>query len=79
MGRGLAQRDATRDLRGSLEPVPVIHHAAITDPRQVARLPRDISQYEGEETTRIALQLAMYTEGRCTRVTSMITRNKSES
>lgn len=58
MGRGLAQRDATRDLRGSLEPVPVIHHAAITDPRQVARLLRDISQYDGEETTRIALQLA---------------------
>jgi len=36
----------------------VVHHAAITDPRRVARLLRDISRYEGEETTRIALQLA---------------------
>jgi integrase len=58
VGRGLAHRDATRDLRGSLEPVPVVHHAAITDPRRVARLLRDIGRYEGEETTRIALQLA---------------------
>jgi integrase len=40
------------------EPVPVIHHAAITEPHRVARLLQDICQYEGEETTRIALQLA---------------------
>jgi integrase len=36
----------------------VIHHAAITDPHRIARLLRDINQYHGEETTRIALQLA---------------------
>lgn len=58
IGRGLLQRDVTRDLRGSLEAVPVIHHAAITDPHRVARLLRDINRYQGNETTRIALQLA---------------------
>jgi integrase len=58
IGLGFLQRDVTRDLRGSLEPVPAIHHAAVTDPHRVARLLQDIDQYHGSETTRIALQLA---------------------
>jgi integrase len=58
IGRGFLQRDVTRDMRGSLEAVPVAHHAGITDPQRVARLLRDINRYHGNETTRIALQLA---------------------
>ena len=54
---GRAERDVTADLRGAL-PSPVkSHFAAITDPKQLALLLRDIDAYEGSFTIRTALQL----------------------
>lgn len=54
---GRAERDVTADLRGAL-PSPVkSHFAAITDPKQLAQLLRDIDAYEGSLTIRTALQL----------------------
>lgn len=54
---GRAERDVTADLRGAL-PSPVKgHFAAITDPKQLAQLLRDIDAYEGSFVIRTALQL----------------------
>lgn len=55
---GRADRDPTRDLRGALTPVNGTHHAAITDPKLVAQLLRDIAAYEGRPVARAALRLA---------------------
>lgn len=54
---GRAERDVTADLRGAL-PSPVKgHFAAITDPKQLGQLLRDIDAYEGSFAIRTALQL----------------------
>ncbi|MGD0231164.1 MAG: integrase arm-type DNA-binding domain-containing protein [Syntrophorhabdales bacterium] len=55
---GRADRDCSADLRGAL-PQPVErHHAAITDPKEVAPLLRAIDGYEGGFVVRCALQLS---------------------
>jgi integrase len=55
---GRAERDPSGDLRGAL-PQPVEKHlAAITDPKAVGPLLRDIDAYPGYFATRCALQLA---------------------
>lgn len=55
---GRATRDPTADLRGALPPVKVKHFAAITDPKAIGALLRDLDSYEGSFVTRCALQLA---------------------
>jgi integrase len=54
---GRAERDVTADLRGAL-PSPVKgHFAAITEPKPLAQLLRDIDSYGGNFVVRTALQL----------------------
>ncbi|MDQ8037746.1 MAG: integrase arm-type DNA-binding domain-containing protein, partial [Pedobacter sp.] len=55
---GKAERDPTTDLRGAIKPVVVRHRAALTDPKDVARLLCDIDSYSGYLTTLCALKLA---------------------
>lgn len=55
---GRAVRDPTADLRGALPPVRVKHFAAITDPKAIGELLRDLDGYKGSFVTRCALQLA---------------------
>ncbi len=54
---GRAERDVTQDLRGAL-PSPVRgHYPAITEPKPLAQLLRDINAYGGGFVVRTALQL----------------------
>lgn len=54
---GRAERDVTADLRGAL-PSPVRgHFAAITEPKPLSQLLRDIDAYKGSFVVRTALQL----------------------
>ena len=55
---GLADRDMTVDLRGALSAVPEAHYAAITDPKEAARLLRAIDTYDGHAYAIAALKLA---------------------
>jgi len=55
---GRAERDPTPDLRGALKSPVVKHRAAITDPKKVAGLLRDIDECSGQFTTICALKLA---------------------
>jgi integrase len=55
---GGAERDPSADLRGALPSVRGVHHAAITEPRQVGGLLRAVEQYRGTLTVRCALRLA---------------------
>ncbi|MEQ1485910.1 integrase arm-type DNA-binding domain-containing protein [Methyloglobulus sp.] len=54
---GRAERDVTQDLRGAL-PSPVKgHYPAITEPKPLGQLLRDIDAYKGNFVVRTALQL----------------------
>ncbi len=54
---GRAERDVTQDLRGAL-PSPVKgHYPAITEPKPLGQLLRDIEAYSGNFVVRTALQL----------------------
>jgi len=55
---GRAERDPTPDLRGALKTPIVKHRAALTDPKDVGQLLRDIDQYGGQFTTLCALKLS---------------------
>ncbi len=55
---GRAERDPTTDLRGALKPPKVKHRAAITDPKRLGSLLRDIDNYSGHIPTVCALKLA---------------------
>ena len=55
---GRAERDVTTDLKDALAPVISTHHAAITDPDEVAGLLRAIDSYEGYKVVRYALQIS---------------------
>lgn len=55
---GRAERDPAADLKGALTPLKTRHHAAITDPKEVAALLRAIDGYQGSFVVRCALQLA---------------------
>ena len=48
---GRAERDCTADLRGTLTPVIPKHHAALTDPKDVAPFLRAIDDYSGSFET----------------------------
>lgn len=53
-----ARRNVAADLQGALMSPKVKHHAAIIDPKGVGALLRAIDAFEGQPTTRWALQLA---------------------
>ncbi|RQW83017.1 MAG: DUF4102 domain-containing protein [Geobacter sp.] len=55
---GRAERDCTADLKGALPPYKKGHLAAITDPKGVAPLLRDIDGYQGSFVVKCAMQLA---------------------
>jgi len=55
---GRATRDIAADLRGALTTPKVTHRAAITDPGELGTLLREIEGYNGQPTTRLALQLS---------------------
>ncbi|WP_286159335.1 YgjP-like metallopeptidase domain-containing protein [Janthinobacterium sp. HH01] len=54
----LVQRDVTADLRGALAVIPRSHHAALTEPKDVAALMRAIQGYDGYPVAKAALKLA---------------------
>lgn len=54
----LVQRDVTADLRGALAVIPRSHHAALTEPKDVATLMRVIHGYDGYPVAKAALKLA---------------------
>jgi integrase len=55
---GRAERDPSGDLKGALPQPGEKHHAAITDPKDVAPLLRAIDGYQGHFVTKVALRLA---------------------
>ena len=55
---GRAERDCTVDLRGTLTPVIPKHHAALTDPKEVAPFLRAIDDYDGSFTVKCAMRLS---------------------
>lgn len=55
---GRAERDQAADLRGALPPPKEGHHAAITDPKEVAPLLRALDSYQGHFVVKCALRLA---------------------
>jgi integrase len=55
---GRAERDPSVDLRGALITPTVTHRATIVEPNAVGALLRAIEGFEGQPTTRYALQLA---------------------
>jgi len=58
---GRAERDPSADLKGALTPLKAKHHAAITDPKEVAPLLRAIDGYQGSFVVKCALRLAPLT------------------
>jgi len=58
VGSGRAERDWTADLKGQLLTRSQKHHAAITEPKEVAGLLRAIDGFNGTFTVKCALQLA---------------------
>jgi integrase len=55
---GRAERDPSGDLRGAIPPPKIRHHAAITDPKEVAPLLRTLDGYQGGFVVKCALRLA---------------------
>lgn len=55
---GRAERDPAADLRGALPQPNENHHAAITDPKEVAPLLRALEGYSGHFVVKCALRLA---------------------
>ena len=55
---GRCERNAAAHLRGALKPVLTKHMAAVLDPSQAADLMKSIFAYQGQPTTRGALQLS---------------------
>ncbi len=55
---GRAERDPAADLKGALPQPQERHHAAITDPKEVAPLLRALDGYQGHFVVKCALKLA---------------------
>lgn len=55
---GSADRDVTADLKDALKTKVKMHHAALTEPKDVGKLLRAIYDYTGHPTTVAALKLA---------------------
>ena len=58
---GRADRDPAADLKGALAPLRTKHHAALTEPTEVATLMRSIAAYPGAEVTRVGLLVLAHT------------------
>ena len=58
---GKATIDPTPNLTGALSTVKQEHYAALTDPIEYAQLLRDIDNYRGEVTTKVAMQMLALT------------------
>ena len=58
---GRAIYDPVPSLKGSLSTVKQEHYPALTDPSEYAQLLRDIDNYRGEVTTKVAMQLLALT------------------
>jgi integrase len=58
---GKATIDPTPNLTGALSTVKQEHYAALTDPADYAQLLRDIDNYRGEVTTKVAMQMLALT------------------
>jgi integrase len=58
---GIAENDPTYGLKDALTKAPVRHRSALTDPEQVGALMRAIWGFDGQPTTRLALQLLAMT------------------
>ncbi|MCZ8181494.1 MAG: tyrosine-type recombinase/integrase [Beijerinckiaceae bacterium] len=56
---GRCKDDPTQALKGALTSHQVKHRAAITDPMKLAGFLRDVDEFEGQITTRIAMKLLM--------------------
>lgn len=57
---GRAERDGAADLKGALPPYKKGHHAAITEPKQVAALLRAIDDFQGSFVVKCALRIAPF-------------------
>jgi integrase len=55
---GRAERDPSGDLRGALPPFKGEHFSAITEPKRLGELLREIDAYQGSFTVKCALRLA---------------------
>lgn len=55
---GACARNPAADLRDALRPVQTRHHAALTEPGEVAKLMRAAVDYGGQPATRVALLLS---------------------
>lgn len=55
---GACARNPAADLRDALRPVQSRHHAALTEPTEVAKLLRAVADYSGQAVTRAALLLS---------------------
>lgn len=55
---GRAERDPAADLKGALSPYKKGHHAAVTDPKELAPMLREIDGYTGSFVVKCAIQLA---------------------
>lgn len=55
---GACARNPAADLRDALRPVQARHHAALTEPAEVAKLMRAAADYAGQAVTRAALLLS---------------------
>lgn len=55
---GRCEANPVPDLHGALEPVVVKHMAAVLDPQKAGELLRAVERYQGQPTTKAALQLS---------------------
>jgi len=58
VAQGISEVDPTRDLKGALSPSKAKHFAAITKPSEVAKLIKDIRQYEGTPVVNALLRIS---------------------
>ncbi|WP_417818728.1 tyrosine-type recombinase/integrase [Tritonibacter scottomollicae] len=61
IAQGLIENDTTFGLRDALTRAPVKHRSALIDPEKVGGLMRAIAGFDGQPTTRLALQLLAMT------------------
>lgn len=57
---GRAQRDVAADIRGSLTKSVPRNFPAITDPKRIGHLMREIASYRGQPSVEVALKMAPY-------------------
>jgi len=58
VAHGLIEHDPSQAVIGSIPPAKVKHRAAITEPRKIGQLMRDIDNYTGTYTVQCALKLS---------------------